>query len=212
MKSLEKSDEKKPWAEEYPPKVKAMFEAVLELFESGKGLSSLTVSEITAKAGIGKGTAYEYFSSKEEMIAGALNYEAKEHMKIIGNLVREECSFREILMKGFDMMDSVFGKQRGFALILRIIRDDSINGGNVLNEIEKHKCNFDMVKDMVNQVAEIARKENLIRETDEYKVQSAIISQIAEYAIFVIYQGFYQDTDRQVARETAYENILKMLN
>lgn len=212
MKSLEKSDEKKPWAEEYPPKVKAMFEAVLELFESGKGLSSLTVSEITAKAGIGKGTAYEYFSSKEEMIAGALNYEAKEHMKIIGNLVREECSFREILMKGFDMMDSVFGKQRGFALILRIIRDDSINGGNVLNEIEKHKCNFDMVKDMVNQVAEIARKENLIRETDEYKVQSAIISQIAEYAIFVIYQGFYQDTDRQVARETAYENILKMLS
>lgn len=212
MENLEKRDEKKPWAEEYPPKVKAMFEAVLELFESGKGLSSLTVSEITARAGIGKGTAYEYFSSKEEIIAGALNYEAKKHMKIIGNLVKEECSFREILMKGFDMMDSVFGKQRGFALILRIIRDDSINGGDVLNEIEKHKCNFDMVKEMVNRVAEIARKENLIRETDEYKIQCAIISQIAEYAIFVIYQGLYQNTDSQVARETAYENILKMLN
>lgn len=212
MENLEKRDEKKPWAEEYPPKVKAMFEAVLELFESGKGLSSLTVSEITARAGIGKGTAYEYFSSKEEIIAGALNYEAKKHMKIIGNLVKEECSFREILMKGFDMMDSVFGKQRGFALILRIIRDDSINGGDVLNEIEKHKCNFDMVKEMVNRVAEIARKENLIRETDEYKIQCAIISQVAEYAIFVIYQGLYQNTDSQVARETAYENILKMLN
>lgn len=212
MGSLEKRDEKKPWAEEYPPKVKAMFEAVLELFESGKGLSSLTVSEITAKAGIGKGTAYEYFSSKEEIIAGALNYESQKHIKIISSLIEKGCSFREILMKGFDVMDSVFEKQRGFALILRLIRDKSINGGDMLTEMEKHKCNFDMVKELVNQVAEIARKENLIGETDEYKIQCAIISQIAEYAIFVIYQGLYRNTDRRVARETAYENILKMLN
>lgn len=212
MGSLVESYEKESWAEEYPPKVKAMFEAVLELFESGRGLSSLTVSEITAKAGIGKGTAYEYFSSKEEIIAGALNYEAKKHIKIISNLIEEERNFREILMTGFDIMDSVFEKQRGFALILRIVRDDTINGGNVLTEIEKHKCNFDMVKDMINRVAEIARKENLIRETDEYRVQSAIISQVAEYAIFVMHQRVYQDIDKQVAKETAYENILKMLN
>lgn len=56
--------------ESYPPKVKAMYEAVLDLFASGRELSTLKVSEITARAGIGKGTAYEYFSSKEEMIVG----------------------------------------------------------------------------------------------------------------------------------------------
>ena len=49
---------------EYPPKVKAMYEAVLELFASGREFGTLKVSEITAKAGIGKGTAYEYFSTK----------------------------------------------------------------------------------------------------------------------------------------------------
>ena len=37
----------------YPPKVRAMFEAVLDLFASGRELSTLKVSEITAKAGIG---------------------------------------------------------------------------------------------------------------------------------------------------------------
>ena len=61
---------------QYPPKVKAMYEAVLELFASGRELGTLKVSEITAKAGIGKGTAYEYFSTKEEMIIGAIRYEA----------------------------------------------------------------------------------------------------------------------------------------
>lgn len=60
--------------EKHSPKEKAIYEAVLKLFEEGADLNNLTVSEITAKAGIGKGTAYEYFSDKEEMIAKALYY------------------------------------------------------------------------------------------------------------------------------------------
>ena len=59
---------------EYLPKEKAIYQAVLALFEEGADLNSLTVSEITKRAGIGKGTAYEYFSDKEEMIAKALFY------------------------------------------------------------------------------------------------------------------------------------------
>lgn len=212
MGNAVESYEKEPWAEEYPPKVKAMFEAVLELFESGKGLSSLTVAEITAKAGIGKGTAYEYFSSKEEIIAGALNYEARQHIEIIRELIESKRNFREIIMNGFEIMDGVFGKQRGFALILRMVRDDAVNGENMLTEMEKHKCNFSVVKKLVGQAGEIARSENLIRETDDYKVQSAIISQVVGYAVFVISQGIYSEVDKQTAKEVAYENILKLLN
>lgn len=51
---------------EYLPKVKAIYRAVFELFEEGADLNSLTVSEITKKAGIGKGTAYEYFPIKKK--------------------------------------------------------------------------------------------------------------------------------------------------
>lgn len=60
--------------EEYLPKEKAVYKAVLELFEEGADINNLTVSEITGRAGIGKGTAYEYFSGKEEMIAKAFFY------------------------------------------------------------------------------------------------------------------------------------------
>jgi AcrR family transcriptional regulator len=52
-----------------------MYEAVSELVREHRELSTIKVSEITAKAGIGKGTAYEYFSSKEELISHALMYE-----------------------------------------------------------------------------------------------------------------------------------------
>ena len=60
--------------EEYLPKEKAVYKAVIELFEEGADINNLTVAEITGRAGIGKGTAYEYFSGKEEMIAKAFFY------------------------------------------------------------------------------------------------------------------------------------------
>ncbi len=59
---------------DYLPKEIAIYQAVIELFEEGADINNLTVSEITARAGIGKGTAYEYFSGKEEMIAKAFFY------------------------------------------------------------------------------------------------------------------------------------------
>ena len=41
---------------ELAPKVKATYQAVIQLLIEGADLNNLTVSEITAKAGIGKGT------------------------------------------------------------------------------------------------------------------------------------------------------------
>lgn len=39
---------------EFAPKVLATYRAVIDLFREGADLNNLTVSEITAKAGIGK--------------------------------------------------------------------------------------------------------------------------------------------------------------
>ena len=52
-----------------PKKARLMFEAVIGYVHEKIDPGSLTVQDITARAGVGKGTAYEYFSSKEELIA-----------------------------------------------------------------------------------------------------------------------------------------------
>ena len=54
-----------------PEKVRLLYEAVLAMVTNGWDINRMKVSDITAQAGIGKGTAYEYFSSKEEIIANA---------------------------------------------------------------------------------------------------------------------------------------------
>ena len=55
--------------EETRPKVLALYEAVLKLLDEGADINTLKVSDMTERAGIGKGTAYDYFKSKEEIIA-----------------------------------------------------------------------------------------------------------------------------------------------
>lgn len=52
----------------------AMYEAVMELMMEGIAPDKIKVSDITSKAGIGKGTAYGYFSSREELLGKALIY------------------------------------------------------------------------------------------------------------------------------------------
>ena len=54
-----------------PEKVQRIYEAISELVQENREIAALKVQEITSRAGIGKGTAYEYFSSKEEIILHA---------------------------------------------------------------------------------------------------------------------------------------------
>jgi len=52
---------------EYRNKEVLIFQSAWELF-SEKGFHDTTISEIAKKTGIGKGTVYEYFKSKEELV------------------------------------------------------------------------------------------------------------------------------------------------
>lgn len=66
---------------EYPQKVMAIYEAVGRLLAAGRDTADLKVSDITKEAGIGKGTAYEYFDSKEEIIGQAVCYQTQGMMQ-----------------------------------------------------------------------------------------------------------------------------------
>lgn len=53
---------------------RAVYDAMLALGQQGSDLSALTVKQIAEAAGMGKGTVYEYFSSKEEILQGLTVY------------------------------------------------------------------------------------------------------------------------------------------
>lgn len=133
-------------------------------------------------------------------------------MSNIYGLLESRKNFKEIIMTGLDMLESTFIKDRGFKVISRIMSDETLSGKNVLTEIEKHKENCNLAADLIEGIAKRARQEGAIQETDAYKIQSAIISQVIWYAIYVTNQEKYANIEKQTAKQNAYENMLKLLN
>ena len=198
--------------QKYPPKVKAMYEAVLELFASGRELGTLKVSEITALAGIGKGTAYEYFSTKEEMIVGAIQYEAERHISTIFELIENGQSFQEIIFQGLEMLEDTCKKYDGFVLLEKIMRDRTITGSSLLDELENRKKNCCSAKLLTDRLFQLAEEKGLIRERNAFQVWSAILSQFAIYAFYLTHPSVFDQADREAARNFVYGNIIKLLN
>lgn len=80
---------------ELPSKVLLLYEAVEKLILEGVDINDIRVSTITEKAGIGKGTAYDYFDSKEEILACAVTFYMRKAMEELKQLLANYDSFTE---------------------------------------------------------------------------------------------------------------------
>ncbi len=60
-----------------------------------KGINQLTISEVAKTAGIGKGTVYEYFENKEDIIFEIINILSSEHDTVKQVLLSGASSTRE---------------------------------------------------------------------------------------------------------------------
>lgn len=199
------------WKEEYPSKVRAMYEAVLQLFAAGRELGTLKVEEITKKAGIGKGTAYEYFSTKEEIVIGALDYGARCYMEVLFHLLDEKKTFQEVVFKALHILEEANDTYQGFVLAERILSDRELTGKGILDEMGKHRECFREVLVLRNRFVDLAMRDENIAETDRYKVESAIVSQFLSYGFYLAHRGFFSQVEQEKAREFAYESIVKIL-
>ncbi len=81
--------------EQLPQKVVAICQSVKDLYNQGTPFSKMTISEIARLAKIGKGTIYEYFFSKEEIIITAMLLELKTELSNVCNAVLIKNSFQE---------------------------------------------------------------------------------------------------------------------
>lgn len=102
--------------EKLSPKVEALYRAVMELLLEGREVRKMKVSEITERAGIGKGTAYEYFGSREELLVGALNYYQGAYMERAREELLHYDNFMEKIEYLFHLADSVIGEIKKEAL------------------------------------------------------------------------------------------------
>ena len=79
-----------------------ILQAATEVFAE-QGFASVTVAEIADRAGIGKGTVYEYFSSKDELLFAVFEWMNDKIFERIRSLLDEGGTTRERLQRLLDL-------------------------------------------------------------------------------------------------------------
>lgn len=131
---------------ELKPKVKAMYDAVLQLLDENADVNTMTVADITKKAGIGKGTAYEYFKSKEEIIAGAILYDARKQGEETWEQLDAIAGFEQKIRYCFRWVTECIREQRAFARFLLLsVQANGVREALVKIMQEKHEEGCDAV-------------------------------------------------------------------
>lgn len=168
-------------------KEEAIYNAVLELFHEGADLSTLTVAEITGRAGIGKGTAYEYFSNKEEMIAKALFYKTQEFCTLLYNRINKEKSLFDKIESILEEIEEQTKESNCLLKFLNIISDHSEIGRRMHEMMEGSGKNTMLPMDVIRLILQKEIEENgkeVAEESLDY-LEMELFSKIICYGMFL---------------------------
>lgn len=199
-----------------PEKVLMMYQAVSDMVREGADINSMKVSDITARAGIGKGTAYEYFSSKEEIITGALTYDMKERLGELAVIISRAEAFPEKIHQILDFVEEKFGDNQSFYTLVRIM-----TGSYEVSEAFKQEyCRIqehfrdNEVDQLAGQLLAQGIEEGVITQTDPYLGRMAISGSMLAYATFLVLknQGRGFPLTGEQAKEFVYGLLVNGLN
>ncbi len=120
--------------QELPPKVLGMYRAVMELIAEGGDVNNISVATITQRAGIGKGTAYDYFDTKEEIMACALIFYMVKAMEGLREQLLQEGSFIRQIQYLLDTVEQKSGNQHCFLRFVHVL-----TGNTEFSELVRQK-------------------------------------------------------------------------
>lgn len=199
-----------------PEKVLAMYQAVISLLQEGADVNCMKVSDITTYAGIGKGTAYEYFSSKEEIITRALAYDVMQKRNELASIVDGEGSFAEKMERILVYIEEKFGEMQAFCMLVRIGTGSYEVAENLHKEYERiHEdisCN--QLEDLMERMARQGVQEGVLRESEVVFRKMAFGAQIVSYAMYLMEAeaGRCDGVSVAQARKFVYESLVRSLS
>lgn len=130
--------------EELSPKVYMMYQAVVELMLEGADINSMKVSDITNRAGIGKGTAYDYFESKDEIIVSAIIFSLDQILIEVEEKISQIQGFQNRMEYLFSMVDEMLGERECLLKFVHLLLGSSSVAFDLQGELKK-KCNDDII-------------------------------------------------------------------
>ena len=199
-----------------PQKVLQMYQAVMDMLNEKIDINSIKVSDITTRAGIGKGTAYEYFSTKEEIITKALIFEITKVVRQLEEIADSNNGFEWKVKEVMHLISQNFHENRTFWQLAKIGLG-SYDVSDALKQeytqcMEQNKCN--LFEKIVDRIMTAGLKEQVIQEKNEFKRRITFNSQTILYSMYLVayYNNANTNLTEEEAIEFAYQNMVKILN
>lgn len=208
--------EKRKQTAEIPEKVLLIYQAVPQMLKEGADINTLKVSEITERAGIGKGTAYEYFSSKEELITRALLFYIEKKVNDIENISESQNSFPDKIHAVLDYVEQNFDDIRGFCMLVRIGTGSYEISEPLKNEYERMQENFDChrMDYLIDRMIEQGRQEGILTQNNTFLCRMAFASQMMMYTAALLQQekADLNVPEMEKLKTFVYHALVKSLN
>lgn len=199
-----------------PQKVLLMYQAVADMVKEGWDVSKIKVSDITARAGIGKGTAYEYFSSKEEIISNALIYDVQKKREDLARIASAKTGFEKKIRDVLDFVEEKFSVPQMFETLVKV------GTGSYELPVEwKARCEkaqeiigCGQLEEIADCIMEKGVQEGMITESNPRLRQLAFVAQLITFGTFLVAKNQGKETSMTVeeAKQFAYQSLVKSLS
>lgn len=152
------------------------------------GINSLTISQIANTAGVGKGTIYEYFENKEDIVFEIITTFIAEHEKRLLALVEEPTTTKEKLFQFFYLLFENEMARRQLKVYKEFLAISLTNEPQEMLDFSQ-QCNatFTMI---LQQIIEAGRVRNEIPQNNPISLSSLMI-----YATGLVVDSRLKDFD-----------------
>lgn len=203
-----------PWQEPLPEKVLKIFEAVEQFAKEGRDVTTLKVSEISAKAGIGKGTTYEYFESREEMISKAVLFSISKNIKVALEILNSKDDFKTVFYKICDYIWNSWVDDSVKKQILEFLTNYGGSAGGRENVKLYHgeqvpEC-LEVISDALDKYIGRGIDEGILKHGGIKYAREIFCSQIFQY-MFIL-ESKPEKSEKQAIEDFVYEGLTILLN
>lgn len=178
--------------------------AATQLFAE-KGFMNTTIDDIAEKAEFGKGTIYNYFSSKEEMFSVILEEISISYLETVVKLDNRNQSFYDFVYSlSENLFDFCVNQKYAFKIIARIRTNTSTFTSNIPKKMIENHAEIDRI--LIKRIDK-AVKAKEIEKVDSHSLIALYRSMIFPYIFNKMFCGTEKEIN--VAEETKFiVNIL----
>lgn len=191
-----------------------IYEAALSLVDETHDFSQIKVADIAERANIGKGTVYEYFDSKEEVIGEALIFMFTRGIETLELLVKGKKGFKETYKYLLRNLNTIMSKNRNLFNFMtmnqRKLDFHTTIKSLMYKRLEQlRKSYFEIIEKLVD----MSLEEGIIKEKpSRFEWQTAVLCSMTCLVVHHQLEEDFSAIPEEEVLEKAYNIYLKLLN